>query len=104
MGLNSRRRICLAAFAALALLGTIAAIFLRYSTLPEIAPSRLLIRPPQPPEWSAAWKHDWRGKPVLAKSLSEDQIEVYRAFLKSYGTVGGGRLNVGNRTIPLEIS
>jgi hypothetical protein len=82
-----------------------AAVFLRYSTLPEITPSRLLTRPPRPPQWSAAWKHNRRGKPVLAKSaLSEDQIEVYKAFLKSYGAGGGGHLNVGNRTMPLEIS
>jgi len=109
MGLNSRRRTRLAVFIALGLLGIVAAVvYLRYSTLLEIAPPRFVIRPPQapqPPQWSAAWKHDRRRQPVLAKSApSEDQIEVYRAFLNSYGTGGKGRLNVGNRTTTLEIS
>jgi hypothetical protein len=85
-----------------------AVVYLRYSTLLEIAPPRFVIRPPQapqPPQWSAAWKHDRRSQPVLAKSApSEDQVDVYRAFLNSYGTGSKGRLNVGCRTTTLEIS
>jgi hypothetical protein len=106
MGLNSRRRTRLVAFTALGVLGTLAAVvYLRYSTLLKIAPPRFVIQPPQPPQWSAAWKHDRRRQPVLAKSApSEDQIEVYKAFLKSYGTGSKWRLNVGNRTTTLEIS
>jgi hypothetical protein len=41
----------------------------------------------------------------LAKStLSEDQVAVYRAFLRSYGAGGRERFNVGNLTTPLEIA
>lgn len=103
MGLNSRRRTRVEVFIALGLLGTMAAVvYRRYSTLMEIAPLRFVIRPPeapQPPRWSAAWKFDRRSQPVLAKSApSEEQVEVYRAFLNSYGAGSKGRLNVGNRT------
>lgn len=106
MGLNSRTLRCLGAFTALGLLGTIAAVvYLRYSTLLAISPPRFVIRPPKPPQWSPAWKRDLHRRIVLAKSVpSQDQIEVYHAFLIGYGTGSKWRLNVGNRTTPLDIS
>jgi hypothetical protein len=103
MGLNSRRPSWLAASVVLAVFAALAAVgYLRYATSPEIVPPRFVIRPPQPPQWSAAWKRDRRNQPVLAKSEpSEDQIEVYKAFLTFYAA---GRLKLGNRTMPLEVS
>src|SRR5215471_3493256 len=54
------------------------------STIPAITAPRSAIRPPQIKEWSADWNRGQRAKPFLAKStLSEDQVAVYRAFLKS---------------------
>ncbi len=44
-------------------------------------------------------------KPKLNKEpLSAERIAVYSAFLKSYSHGGPGTLNLGNRTVPLEIS
>jgi hypothetical protein len=105
MGLNSRRLLCLGGSAALGILGTMGAVvYLRYSTTPKIEPPRFVIRPAQEPQWSAAWRNDRRSRPVLAKSAPpEDQIEVYKAFLHSYGTGSSGHLNVGNRTMPLDL-
>src|SRR5579862_5812280 len=106
MGLNSRRLSCLAAFTALGIFGTIAAVvYLRYSTLLEISPPQFVIRPPKPTQWSAAWKRNRRGPLVLAKSgPSEDQVEVYKAFLNGYGTGSKWRLNLGNGRVAQPFS
>jgi len=75
------------------------------STIPAITAPRSAIRPPQIKEWSADWNRGQPAKPFLAKStLSEDQVAVYRAFLKSYGAGGRESFKVGNLTTPLEIA
>jgi hypothetical protein len=76
------------------------------STIPTIRARRFAIRPPQIKEWSAGWNKGQHAKPFLANksTLSEDQVAVYRAFMKSYGAGGRERFNVGNLTRPLEIA
>jgi hypothetical protein len=99
------RRWTYVAVLAVGLPGIMGVAYFWPSTIPTITAPRSAIRPPQIQEWSADWNKGQRAKRFLAKStLSEDQVAVYRAFLKSYGAGGRERFNVGNLTPPLEIA
>ncbi len=46
-----------------------------------------------------------RPKATLAKTpLTDEQVAVYQAFLAQYDNGAGGPVNLGNRTVPFELS